>query len=54
VALNIGHEQLASTFLRLGERVAVAAGRSSVTVPFGRAFSDVGEGQGIMYRGLVA
>ena len=50
VALNISHEKLASTFLRLGERVLVAAGRSNVTVPFGRTFSDVGPGQGIMYE----
>jgi hypothetical protein len=50
VALNLSHEQLASTFLRLGERVAVDAGASRVTVPFGRTFSDVGPGQGIMYE----
>jgi S-adenosylmethionine hydrolase len=50
LALNLGHEQLASTFLRLGNRVAVAAGRSNVTVSFGRTFADVGAGQGIMYE----
>jgi S-adenosyl-L-methionine hydrolase (adenosine-forming) len=50
VALNLSHEQLASTFLRLGERVAVDAGAGRVTVPFGRTFSDVGPGQGIMYE----
>jgi S-adenosyl-L-methionine hydrolase (adenosine-forming) len=50
VALNLSHEQLASTFLRLGEPVAVDAGASRVTVPFGRTFSDVGPGQGIMYE----
>ena len=50
VALNLGHEQLGSTFLRLGEQVVVAAGRSTVTVPFGRTFSDVGPGQGIVYE----
>jgi S-adenosyl-L-methionine hydrolase (adenosine-forming) len=50
VALNISHDQLPSTFLRLGERVAVAAGNSRVTVPFGKTFSDVGPGQAIMYE----
>ncbi len=50
LTLNVSHEALASTFLRLGDRVLVAAGRSSVTVPFGRTFSDVGAGQGIMYE----
>jgi S-adenosyl-L-methionine hydrolase (adenosine-forming) len=50
LALNLRHDQLASTFLRLGNRVAVAAGRSSVTVTFGRTFADVGVGQGIMYE----
>jgi S-adenosylmethionine hydrolase len=50
VSLNLGHEQLGSTFLRLGERVAVDAGASKVTVPFGRTFADVGPGQGIVYE----
>ena len=50
LALNLRHEQLSSTFLRLGNRVAVAAGRSSVTVTFGTTFADVGVGRGIMYE----
>jgi S-adenosyl-L-methionine hydrolase (adenosine-forming) len=50
VALNLDHELLAATFLKLGERVAVAAGRAKITVPFGRTFSDVGPGQGIVYE----
>ena len=50
LALNLTHGQLASTFLRLGNRVAVAASRSSVTVTFGTTFADVGVGQGIMYE----
>ena len=50
LALNLRHDQLPATFLRLGNRVAVAAGRSSVTVTFGTTFADVGEGQGIMYE----
>jgi S-adenosylmethionine hydrolase len=50
LTLNLRHDQLAGTFLRLGNRVAVAAGRSSVTVSFGRTFADVGAGQGIMYE----
>jgi S-adenosyl-L-methionine hydrolase (adenosine-forming) len=48
--LNVSHEQLASTFLRLGDRVAVATGRTTITVPFGRTFSDVRPGQGIVYE----
>ncbi len=48
--LNLGHTQLHSTFLRLGERVEVAAGTSRITVPFGRTFADVGPGQGIVYE----
>jgi S-adenosyl-L-methionine hydrolase (adenosine-forming) len=50
VTLNVDHERLASTFLRLGERVAVDAGPSKVTVPYGRTFGDVGPGQGILYE----
>jgi S-adenosylmethionine hydrolase len=49
-ALNLGHDALGSTFLRLGERVSVAAGQAKITVPFGRAFADVGPGQGILYE----
>jgi S-adenosylmethionine hydrolase len=48
--LNLGHDQVRSTFLRLGERVAVAAGTAAITVPFGRTFADVGPGQGILYE----
>jgi S-adenosylmethionine hydrolase len=50
VALNIGHEQLATTFLRLGQKAVVDTGRTRLTVPFGRAFADVGEGQGVLYE----
>jgi S-adenosylmethionine hydrolase len=50
VALNLDHELVASTFLRLGERVSIAAGRTRITVPFGRTFGDVGPGQGIVYE----
>jgi S-adenosylmethionine hydrolase len=50
VALNLDHDGLASTFLRQGDRVAVAAGRARITVPFGRTFADVGSGQGILYE----
>lgn len=49
-ALNVGHDRLASTFLRLGERVAVETGGATINVPFGRAFADVGPGQGILYE----
>jgi S-adenosyl-L-methionine hydrolase (adenosine-forming) len=48
--LNLGHEGLAGTFLRLGQKVTVDTGRSRITVPFGRTFSDVGEGQGVVYE----
>jgi S-adenosylmethionine hydrolase len=48
--LNLGHDQVRSTFLRLGERVAVAAGKATIRVPFGRTFADVGPGQGIVYE----
>lgn len=50
VALNLDHDQLASTFLKLGEKMAVDAGGSKITVPVGRAFGDVGPGQGILYE----
>jgi S-adenosylmethionine hydrolase len=48
--LNLDHEQLASTFLRLGERVAVDAGTARITAPFGRTFGDVDPGEGILYE----
>ena len=49
-ALNLGHNDLAATFLRLGHRAVVDTGRTRITVPFGRAFGDVGPGQGILYE----
>lgn len=54
VALNVGHDQLASTFLRLGHRLVIDTGRNRITVPFGRAFSDVGPGQGLVYEDSAA
>lgn len=50
VALNIDHELLASTFLRLGHRIAFDTGRTRIAVPFTRTFSDVGAGQGLLYE----
>jgi S-adenosylmethionine hydrolase len=50
VALNVGHDQLADTFLRLGHRLTVDTGRNRLTVPFARTFSDVGPGQGLVYE----
>ena len=50
VALNIGHQTLSSTFLRLGHRAVIDTGRARITVPFGRTFADVGEGQGLLYE----
>lgn len=48
--LNLGHDDLGRTFLRMGERFSVAAGTARITVPFGRTFSDVGAGQGLLYE----
>jgi S-adenosylmethionine hydrolase len=48
--LNLGHGDLERTFLRLGERISVDAGTARITVPFGRTFSDVGVGQGLLYE----
>jgi S-adenosylmethionine hydrolase len=48
--LNLDHEKLASTFLRLGEGIAVDAGTAKITVPFGRTFGDVDPGVGILYE----
>ena len=53
VALNVGHDDLASTFLRLGHRISVETGRNRITVPFARTFSDVGPGQGLLYEDSV-
>jgi S-adenosylmethionine hydrolase len=50
VALNVVHDDLASTFLRLGHRILVQTQRAQVTVPFARTFSDVGQGQGLLYE----
>jgi S-adenosylmethionine hydrolase len=49
-ALNVGHDHLATTFLKLGHRAVVDTGGARITVPFGRAFADVGPGQGILYE----
>jgi S-adenosylmethionine hydrolase len=50
VTLNLGHEDLSSTFLRLGRRVSVDTGGVTVSMPFARTFSDVGEGQALLYE----
>ena len=50
VTLNVGHDDLASTFLRLGHRVTVDTGSARVTVPFARTYTDVGRGQGLLYE----
>jgi S-adenosyl-L-methionine hydrolase (adenosine-forming) len=49
VALDVGHGELASTFVRLGHRIDVDTGRERITVPFARTFSDVGPGQCLLY-----
>jgi S-adenosylmethionine hydrolase len=49
-ALNVGHDDLAATFLKLGHQAVVDTGRTRITVPFGRAYADVGPGQGILYE----
>jgi S-adenosylmethionine hydrolase len=53
IALNIGHDDLAETFLRLGHSAQVDTGRNRITVPFARTFSDVGPGQGLLYEDSV-
>ena len=40
VALNVGHDDLASTFLRLGHRILVQTQSAQVT----------GQGQGLLYE----
>jgi S-adenosylmethionine hydrolase len=50
VALNLGHDDFAGTFLRLGHPVAIDTGRNRITVPFARTFGDVGPGQGLLYE----
>ena len=50
VALNVTHDTLPSTFLRLGHRINVDTGRTRITVPFARTFTDVGRGQGLLYE----
>lgn len=50
IALNVDHQRLSETFLRMGHKVAVDTGRARVTVPFARAFSDVSAGQGLLYE----
>ena len=50
VALNLAHRDLAATFLRLGHRITVQTPRAKVSVPFARTFTDVGEGQGLLYE----
>ena len=49
-ALNLSRDQIAETFLRLGERFTVDSGTSKLTVPFGQTFGDVGPGQGVLYE----
>ena len=53
VALNLGHDNFAGTFLRLGHAVAVDTGRNRINVPFARTFGDVGPGQGLLYEDSV-
>ena len=50
IALNLPHDGLSDTFLRLGHKVSVDTGRTRVTVPFARAFADVTAGQGLLYE----
>ncbi len=50
LALDLAHADLAGTFLQPGTRVLVEAERNRSTVPFARTFSDVGEGQGLLFE----
>jgi len=49
-ALNLTREQVDSTFLRPGEQFTVDSGESTLTVPFGNTFADVGTGKGVLYE----
>jgi S-adenosyl-L-methionine hydrolase (adenosine-forming) len=49
-ALNLTHEQLDATFLRIGDQFTIDAGKSKLTVPFGKTFADVNAGQGVLYE----
>jgi S-adenosylmethionine hydrolase len=48
--LDLGHDQLPLTFLRLGGLVQVDAGPARIRVPFGRTFADVAAGEGLLYE----
>jgi hypothetical protein len=49
-ALNVGHEQIASTFLRIGEPVKVESTSARLSARFARTFADVAAGEGIVYE----
>ncbi len=50
VALDLRDGDLPKTFLQQGRRVRVEAVGAGVSVPFARTFSDVGEGEGVLYQ----
>jgi S-adenosyl-L-methionine hydrolase (adenosine-forming) len=49
-ALNVGHEQFASTFLRIGESVRVESASARLAARFARTFADVPAGDGVVYE----
>jgi S-adenosylmethionine hydrolase len=49
-ALDVSHEQLAGTGIRLGTAVEVQAGGASHTATFTQTFADVGAGELIVYE----
>jgi S-adenosyl-L-methionine hydrolase (adenosine-forming) len=50
VELDIRHDDLADSGLRLGRPVVVASGGETLTAPFARTFADVGLGELLVYE----
>jgi hypothetical protein len=50
VELDVGHDDLPGTGLRLGRRVALDTGHETVTAPFARTFADAGPGALLVYE----
>jgi len=50
VQLNVRHEDLAESGLRLGHRVSLQSGSDPVIAQFARTFADVGEGELLVYE----
>jgi hypothetical protein len=50
VELDIRHEDLAGSGLKLGRRVVLGSGSQTVTAQFARTFADVGPGELLVYE----